>query len=78
MNTRKINVKLVDRPATLLFSIFTKLLGKRRVDRNGKDVWGFMIRYTDKVYATVRKKYNISDEWFIQVLARCIIADRYK
>lgn len=55
MNTRKINVKLVDRPATLLCSIFTKLLGKRRVDRNGKDVWGFMIRYTDKVYAMVRK-----------------------
>lgn len=78
MNTRKIKVKLVDRPATLLCSIFTKLLGKRRVDRNGKDVWGFMIRYTDKVYAMVRKKYNISDEWFIQVLARRIIADRYK
>lgn len=37
-----------------------------------------MIRYTDKVYAMVRKKYNISDEWFIQVLARRIIADRYK
>lgn len=78
MNTRKINVKLVDRSATLLCSIFTKLLGKRRVDRNGKDVWGFMIRYTDKVYAMVLKKYNISDEWFIQVLARRIIADRYK
>ena len=78
MNTRKIKVKLADRPATLLSSIFTKLLGKRRVDRNGKDVWGFMIRYTDKVYAMVLKKYNISDEWFIQVLARRIIADRHK
>ena len=40
MNTRKINVKLVDRPATLLCSIFTKLLGKRRVDRNGERCLG--------------------------------------
>ena len=78
MNTRKIKVKLADRPATLLCSIFGTLLGKRRVDRNRKDIWGFMIRYTDKVYAMVRKKYNISDEWLIQVLARHIIADRWR
>ena len=77
MNTRKIKVKLVDRPATLLCSIFTKLLGKRRADRDGKNIWGFMLRYTDKVYAMVRKKYSISDEWIIQVLARYIIADRW-
>lgn len=77
MNTRKINVKLVDRPATLLCSIFTKLLGKRRVDRNGKNIWGFMLRYTDKVYAMVRKKYSISDEWIILVSPRYIIADRW-
>ena len=50
MNTRKIKVKLVDRPATLLCSFFGTLLGKRRADRDGKNIWGFMLRYTDKVY----------------------------
>lgn len=39
MNTRKIKVKLVDRPATLLCSFFGTLLGKRRADRDGKNIW---------------------------------------
>lgn len=43
MNTRKIKVKLVDRPATLLCSFFGILLGKQRADRDGKNIWGFML-----------------------------------
>ena len=39
MNTRKIKVKLVDRPATLLCSFFGILLGKQRADRDGKNIW---------------------------------------
>lgn len=77
MNTRKIKVKLVDRPATLLCSFFGTLLGKRRADRDSKNICGFMLRYTDKVYAMVRKKYSISDEWLILVSPRYIIADRW-
>jgi hypothetical protein len=77
MNTRKIKVKLVDRPATLLCSFFGTLLGERHADRDGKNIWGFMLRHTDKVYAMVRKKYSISDEWLILVSPRYIIADRW-
>lgn len=77
MNTRKIKVKLVDRPATLLCSFFGILLGKQRADRDGKNIWGFMLRYTDKVYAMVRKKYGISDEWLILFSPRYIIANRW-
>lgn len=77
MNTRKIKVKLVDRPATLLCSFFGTLLGERRADHDGKNIWGFMLRHTDKVYAMVRKKYSISDEWLILVSPRYIIADRW-
>lgn len=76
MNTRKIKVKLVDRPATLLCSFFGTLLGKRRADRDGKNIWGFMLRYTDKVYAMVRKKYRISDDWFIEVTSKYIYCDK--
>ena len=76
MNTQKIRSKLVDRPKTLLSSIFDRLLGERYIDRNRKDIWGFMVRYSDKVYAMVRKKYNITDEWLIQVFAKYIIAYR--
>lgn len=77
MDTRKIKVKLVDKPTTLLCSFFGTLLGKRCVDRDSKNIWGFMLRYTDKVYAMVRKKYSISDEWLILVSPRYIIADRW-
>lgn len=76
MNTRKIKVKLVDRPATLLCSFFGTLLDKRRADRDGKNIWGFMLRYTDKVYAMVRKKYRISDDWFIEVTSKYIYCDK--
>ena len=55
MNTQKIKIKLGDRPATLLCSIFDLLLGGRYINRNRKDIWAFMLTYTDKVYAICHK-----------------------
>lgn len=77
MNTQKIKIKLGDRPATLLCSIFDSLLGGRYINRNRKDIWAFMLTYTDKVYAMIRKKYNISDEWIIKVFAGHVLATNY-
>lgn len=78
MNTRKIKVNLADRPFTLLCSFFTFVLGNRSVDRTTNSILSVMIRYTDKIYDMVRKKYHISNDWFITVLPSFIIADRFE
>lgn len=78
MNTKKIKVNLFDRPFTFLCSVFTSLIKNRHVDRNKHNLLSVMVRYTDKIYDMVRKKYRISDDWFIIVFTNYIIADRFK
>lgn len=73
MNMRKIKVKLTDRPKTLMCSIFDDFLRWKCIDRNRKGILSSMLKYTDKVYAMIRKKYCISDEAFIEVFMKYII-----
>lgn len=76
MRTVKIKVKTLDRPITTLSAMFDSIVGSRKIDRHSFGVWSTMVKFTDKVYAMVRRKYRISDDWFIEVTSKYIYCDK--